>query len=313
MLPGVSLRTLPADQIAQAIDQGVALVMLTQVHYKSAAKHDMAAITQPGRMRRARDAWDLSHSAGAVDVDLNGVRPWPSAAPRHSNGGPGAPAWLYVARRHQAAFRSPLAGWMGHAAPFDFGDDYRPAEGMKAFLCGTPPMLFAAFAGGGGPVRWAGRGWRRWPPSRSGLLTLHRVGGVNAALVRPCPGHAARGGRARQPRRLRPRARLSDHAGDDRARSDRRLSYSDILRCGFTPLISASKTSGGPSTSCMTSWPAEAWRCADRFHPRSGDLNHSLPSLWPINPHYAPIGHDRKVAPLEREPTGDGWLQTSRR
>jgi kynureninase len=143
LLPGVSLRALPADQILAAIDQDVVLVMLTQVHYKSAAVHDMARITRRAHEAGALTLWDLSHSAGAIEVDLNGAEADMAVGCgyKYLNGGPGAPAWLYVARRHQAALRSPLTGWMGHAAPFDFDDDYRPADGMKSFLCGTPPML----------------------------------------------------------------------------------------------------------------------------------------------------------------------------
>jgi kynureninase len=87
--------------------------------------------------------WDLSHSAGALHVDLNGCDAdfAVGCGYKYLNGGPGAPAFLFVARRHQASCRSPLSGWMGHERPFDFVDGYAPAAGIERFLCGTPPIL----------------------------------------------------------------------------------------------------------------------------------------------------------------------------
>jgi kynureninase len=117
--------------------------MLTHVHYKSGARHDMAAITRRAHQAGALALWDLSHSAGALEVDLNGAGAdlAVGCGYKYLNGGPGAPAFLFVAGRHQAMLRSPLTGWMGHAAPFDFGDDYRAVEGIGHFLCGTPSVL----------------------------------------------------------------------------------------------------------------------------------------------------------------------------
>lgn len=142
-LPGRQVRTVPADDVAAAIDGDVAVVLLTHVHYKTGRMLDMAAITRAAQAQGALILWDLSHSAGAVPVDLNGAGAdlAVGCGYKYLNGGPGAPAFLYVARRHQAALRSPLSGWMGHGAPFAFGDDYAPADGMARFLCGTPPVL----------------------------------------------------------------------------------------------------------------------------------------------------------------------------
>jgi kynureninase len=142
-LVGATLRVAPAEALTDAIDADTALVMLTHVHYRSAARHDMAAITRAAHDGGALVLWDLSHSAGAVEVDLNaaGADLAVGCGYKYLNGGPGAPAFLFVAERHQEALISPLSGWMGHAAPFDFGDDYRPGEGIARFLCGTPPML----------------------------------------------------------------------------------------------------------------------------------------------------------------------------
>jgi kynureninase len=143
LLDGVSLRVRPADQILEAIDEDVALVMLTHVHYKTGAMHDMAAITRRAHEKGVLALWDLSHSAGAVEVDLNAADAdlAVGCGYKYLNGGPGAPAFLYVAERLQDQLHSPLTGWMGHAEPFQFGDDYRPAAGIARFLCGTPPVL----------------------------------------------------------------------------------------------------------------------------------------------------------------------------
>jgi kynureninase len=140
---GAELRLADRAAILGAIDESVAVVMLTHVHYKSGAVHDMAAITAAAQAAGALVLWDLSHSAGAIPVDLNGCNAdlAVGCGYKYLNGGPGAPAFLYVARRHQARLVNPLSGWMGHAAPFDFEDGYRPADGMARWLCGTPPVL----------------------------------------------------------------------------------------------------------------------------------------------------------------------------
>jgi kynureninase len=143
--PSVSVRTLPRDEIVAAAGPDT-LVMLTHVHYKTGQKFDMLAVTQAVQAKGGMILWDLSHSAGAVALELSaaGVDLAVGCGYKYLNGGPGAPAFLYVAQRHQAALRSPLSGWMGHAAPFAFGDDYVPAPDLKRFLCGTPPILSLA-------------------------------------------------------------------------------------------------------------------------------------------------------------------------
>jgi kynureninase len=143
-LPGLEVRALPREAVADAIDaDDIAVVMLTHVHYKSAARWDMAPITARAHAAGALALWDLSHSAGAVEVDLNACDAdlAVGCGYKYLNGGPGAPAFLFVAQRLQAALRSPLCGWMGHASGFDFRDDYQPAPGVERFLCGTPPVL----------------------------------------------------------------------------------------------------------------------------------------------------------------------------
>jgi kynureninase len=140
---GAQVLTLPVKDIVAAIDDDVAVVMLTHVHYKTGAMLDMAGITAAAQAKGALVLWDLSHSVGAVPVDLNGCNAdlAVGCGYKYLNGGPGAPAFLYVAERHQARLRSPLSGWMGHAAPFAFDDGYAPAADIGRFLCGTPPIL----------------------------------------------------------------------------------------------------------------------------------------------------------------------------
>jgi kynureninase len=137
------LRLEPADRIIDSIDSNTAVVVLTHVHYKTAAIHDMRAITAKAHEHGALVIWDLSHSAGAIDVDLNGcnVDMAVGCGYKYLNGGPGAPAYLFVAERHQAELASPLKGWMGHLRPFEFEDRYAPAHGIRRFLCGTPSIL----------------------------------------------------------------------------------------------------------------------------------------------------------------------------
>ncbi len=143
MLPDARVRLAQADDIAEAVDEDTAVVVLTHVHYKSGRLLDMAGLTRAAQAKGALVLWDLSHSVGAVPVELNacGADLAVGCGYKYLNGGPGAPAFLFVAGRHQATLRSPLSGWLGHAAPFAFTDDYRPAPGIDRFQCGTPSIL----------------------------------------------------------------------------------------------------------------------------------------------------------------------------
>ena len=142
-LPGVEVRAAAPGEIMSAIDQDVAVVMLTHIHYKTAARHDMAAITARAHAAGALTLWDLSHSAGSVPVDLHAddVDLAVGCGYKFLNGGPGAPAYVFVAERLQQTLTSPITGWMGHARAFAFSDDFQPADGMARWLTGTPPML----------------------------------------------------------------------------------------------------------------------------------------------------------------------------
>jgi kynureninase len=140
---GMELRVAPRAQIEGAIAGDVALLLLTHVHYKTGERWDMGALTACAAAAGVRTVWDLSHSAGAVPLDLNGsgAELAVGCGYKYLNGGPGAPAFLYVAEHLQDALANPLSGWMGHEAPFAFTDDYRPAPGIARFLAGTPPIL----------------------------------------------------------------------------------------------------------------------------------------------------------------------------
>jgi kynureninase len=143
---GLTMRAVEAEEIAAAIDADTAAVTLTHVDYRSAAFHDMSQVNEAAHAAGALVVWDLSHSAGAVDLDLNGTDCdlAVGCGYKYLNGGPGAPAFLFVAERLQGALQPPLQGWMGHAEPFAFDDDYRPADGILRFLTGTPSILALA-------------------------------------------------------------------------------------------------------------------------------------------------------------------------
>ena len=138
----VQAETVAPEAVLDRLDDDIAVLLLTQVHYKSGLVRDMAEVTRRAHAKGILVVWDLSHSAGAIPVDLNGANAdfAVGCGYKFLNGGPGAPAFIFVAERHQAA--SPvLSGWFGHAAPFAFEEDYRPAEGITRFLCGTPQVL----------------------------------------------------------------------------------------------------------------------------------------------------------------------------
>jgi kynureninase len=143
LLEGRRLVTVPADDIVDAIDDDTAVVLLTHVHYKTGRKLDMAKITAAAHEKGALILWDLSHSVGAVPLDLAGagVDLAVGCGYKYLNGGPGAPAFLYVAPALQASLHSPLSGWLGHADAFAFDDRYTPGPGIDRFQCGTPSIL----------------------------------------------------------------------------------------------------------------------------------------------------------------------------
>ncbi len=142
----VELRTVAPEALADALDDDTAVLLLTHVSYLTGRMHDLAALTDAAHAHGALTVWDLAHSAGVVPVELDawGADLAVGCGYKYLHGGPGAPAFLYVAHALQGSFRNPLSGWMGHAEPFAFAPDYRPAAGVGRALCGTPPVLALA-------------------------------------------------------------------------------------------------------------------------------------------------------------------------
>lgn len=137
---GMTIRT---EQLEKVIDEDTALVSLSHVVFKSAFMYDMQAVTQLAHRHGAMVLWDLSHSIGAVPVELNraGADLAVGCTYKYLNGGPGAPAFLYVKKELQDQLHSPIWGWFGELSPFEFGLNYRPGKGISRFLTGTPPVV----------------------------------------------------------------------------------------------------------------------------------------------------------------------------
>lgn len=143
--PGTSLRLEGIDgpAIEALIDDSVAVVLVNQVDYRSGRRRDVAALTARAHSAGAVVVWDLCHSAGVMEVGLGAAQAdlAVGCTYKYLNGGPGAPAFLYCAARHQPLARQPLAGWWGHARPFAFERGFEPAPDIRRFLCGTQPVL----------------------------------------------------------------------------------------------------------------------------------------------------------------------------
>jgi kynureninase len=180
---GARLKVVDRGTLAEALSDDTALLLLTHVHYKSAERFDMAGWTKRAHDAGALMCWDLSHSAGAVTVDLDtaGADLAVGCGYKYLNGGPGAPAFIYVAKRWQSALANPLSGWMGHAAPFEFADGYEPAPGMRRWLTGTPPMLSLA-ALESGLACWDGINMKVVEAKSAALWDIFHAAGTAADL-----------------------------------------------------------------------------------------------------------------------------------
>ena len=226
----------PRAGLETAIGEDTGVVLLTHAHYRSGEVWDMAAVNAAARAAGAWTLWDLSHSAGVVEVDLSdsGADLAVGCGYKYLNGGPGAPAYLYVAERLQPQLHNPVAGWMGHAAPFDFSANYRPADGVRRFLAGTPPILsllalesaIDAIAGAE-PAALAAKA------RRLGDLFLELIAERCPGLERACPGPGERRGghvafRHADAQGLSDRLAAKGLVGDVRP--------PDLLRFGLSPL-----------------------------------------------------------------------------
>jgi kynureninase len=247
------LRLVEADALADHLDEQTAVLMLTHVDYRSGRMHDMAALTRAAHAAGALTLWDLAHSAGAVEVDLNGCAADLAVGCGYKflNGGPGAPAFLFVAQRHQDGFRQPLSGWLGHAQPFAFDPTYTPAVGITRGICGTPPVLSMTALECGVDLMLAAdiRQVRRKSLALSDAflaLVEQRCAGFGLRLATPT-SHTERGSQAsyHHPHAYEIMQALiaASVVGDFRA--------PDILRFGFTPLYTRF---------------VDVWDAVDRLH-----------------------------------------------
>ena len=149
---GYALRLIDdPSELSAALGDDTAVAMITHVNYRTGYMHDMPALTKLIHDAGALALWDLAHSAGAVPVDLNGSNAdyAVGCTYKYLNGGPGSPAFVWVAARHQNAFSQPLSGWWGHRAPFEMNPTYQPDDGVGRFLCGTQPMVSMALVESG--------------------------------------------------------------------------------------------------------------------------------------------------------------------
>ncbi len=236
---GGRLRAVTAapEAVLDHLDADVAVLLLTQVHYKSGRVHDMAEVTRRAHEQGALVVWDLSHSAGAIAVDLNAANAdfAVGCGYKFLNGGPGAPAFIFVAQRHQSA-APVLSGWFGHVSPFAFEEDYRPAAGIARFMCGTPQILgLTALECGVDLMLRADRGELRRKSIRLGELFVARMdqrcAGFGFRLVSPADP-AQRGSQISYAHAdayaIIQALKACDVIGDFRA--------PDVLRFGLTPL-----------------------------------------------------------------------------
>ncbi|MBL0934777.1 MAG: kynureninase [Rhizobiaceae bacterium] len=143
---GYELKVVDPEDVEANIDETVAAMMITEVDYRTGRLHDMKRLTQKAHDFGAITIWDLAHSAGAIPVDLTGAEAdfAVGCTYKYLNGGPGAPAFIYVAPKHADTVRPALSGWIGHESPFAFDLDYRPAKGVERMRVGTPPIVALA-------------------------------------------------------------------------------------------------------------------------------------------------------------------------
>ena len=185
---GFELQLADTNDIARLLDERTAVLRLTHVKYRTGRMHDMAVLTRAAHAAGALTVWDLAHSAGAVPVDLRACNAdfAVGCGYKYLNGGPGAPAFVWVNPKHVNRFWQPLAGWIGHTAPFDFTPGYRPATGIARYLCGTPALLSLAALECGVDTLLAAEVHGGMAALRAKSLALTRL--FAAQVLATCPG-----------------------------------------------------------------------------------------------------------------------------
>ena len=247
---GLRLQLVDSQDIAASLNADVAVLMLTHVNYRTGAMFDMAALTQAAHQAGALTVWDLAHSAGAVPLDLTAAQAdfAVGCGYKFLNGGPGAPAFVWVnplhVHRQDIDLAQPLPGWMGHSAPFAFVPGYTPAPGIRRYLCGTPPVLGMAALDCGLDTLLAAEPLGGMAALRAKSLALsdlfielieQRCDGHGLAVVTP-RAHAQRGSQVSLTVDG-PHAYAVTQALIKRGVvGDYRSGNPDILRFGFTPL-----------------------------------------------------------------------------
>ena len=256
---GYELRTVAPEDVADAIDDTVAVLLLTEVDYRTGRRHDLPALTEKAHAHGALAVWDLAHSAGATDVKVaeGGADFAVGCTYKYLNSGPGGPAFIYVAPRHAATTRPALSGWLGHEAPFAFDLDYRPGAGIERMRVGTPPVLQLAALDAALDI---------WDTvdiadlrARSLELTDAFIAGVEArcpSLTLATPReHAQRGSQVsfRHPEGYAIMQALVARGviGDFRA--------PDVIRFGFTPLFIGLEEVEGAVTTLAEIMATDAW------------------------------------------------------
>jgi kynureninase len=252
---GFELLLVEPEGIAAALTAQVAVLMLTHVNYRTGAMHDMAAVTAAAHAEGALMVWDLAHSAGAVPVDLTAARAdfAVGCGYKYLNGGPGAPAFVWVNPMHTDRCWQPLAGWWGHAAPFAFTPDYQPAKGITRYQCGTQPIISLAALDCGLDATLAAEPLGGMAALRKKSLSLtdlfiqlveNRCAGHGLGLATPL-GHSQRGSQVCLTRSegayaivqaLIARGVVGDFRAGDPSTGSGHTGAQDILRFGFTPL-----------------------------------------------------------------------------
>ena len=260
---GMELVLVGDEDLASQLDDRLAILMLTHVHYRTGRMHPMAGLTRAAHQAGGIVVWDLAHSAGAVPVDVHHANAdlAVGCGYKYLNGGPGAPAFIWAHPKHTArmdreGWRQPLSGWLGHVSPFAFTPDYQPAAGIQRFICGTPPVLSLAALECGVDTVLAAEPYGGMAAIREKSMALTDL--FIALVEERCAGHGLTLVTPRDPRERGSQVSFA-HATDGYAIMQALIARGvigdfrapDILRFGFTPLYTRY---------------TDVWDAVDRLH-----------------------------------------------